>query len=134
MPMFLVYLEGAGEGCDYTIACNQKLTQLKAQTLEAATAEVVAMNLTEIKRARIIEASLIQPVDVDQWKRDAAEAQRKAESARAEARERAELERLSKKYPAECRSDKSAICRVCGQEKTIERGVVAREYCPTCGV
>lgn len=33
---FWVFLVGAGEGCDYTIACNQRLVPLDAEDRESA--------------------------------------------------------------------------------------------------
>lgn len=39
MSLYL-YMRQKGEGCDYTIGCAQKLVALKAETIEAALAEV----------------------------------------------------------------------------------------------
>lgn len=37
---FLLIAWGSGDGCDYTIGCNQRVTELKAKTLEEAQLEV----------------------------------------------------------------------------------------------
>lgn len=42
MSKFYLYLEGRGEGCDYTIACNERLVELQADSFEKALEEVLA--------------------------------------------------------------------------------------------
>lgn len=38
--MFIVLIEGSGEGCDYTIGCNKNWKKLEASTIEEAQREL----------------------------------------------------------------------------------------------
>lgn len=103
--VYYVHLIQHGEGCDYTIGCGHRLRSLKAKTYPEAHAEVDALlkeehtsEEREVEHVRILEVTNMHEVDVKAWYAGLG-MQRKAEELKAqEARERAELERLQKKY------------------------------------
>lgn len=103
---FYLFRNQAGGGCDYTIGCGKELTALRAQTLEEAIAEASGYdngyNIADVGEYTLDDAMIFAaPVHVFDLntmrieRRAAAEATSRAKE---EERERAELERLSKKY------------------------------------
>ncbi len=105
MSKFSVFMLGSGEGCDYTIGCNQKLVELKAKTREEALLEVAKVldyhgagsPEHRMKKVLLFEG---EPTvfDYDAWCEVRAEARRAEETAEAEKEERAQFERLKKKF------------------------------------
>jgi len=110
--MFYLYLDG-GEGCDDTLACNKLLKPMKAKTWdearkEAADDEELGDPTADPRRgygcgegimhkATILEVVRSEDVDIKAWaagRRREIEAEEKSE---ADARERAEFERLKAK-------------------------------------
>ncbi len=103
---------GRGEGCDYTIACNQRITPLKANTITEAFEECKTIVLDcnfvsdtenrrdEIRHAEIVivETKSAHILGVNEIITKMREGKQKAVEEEAEADERAEFERLSKKY------------------------------------
>ena len=98
--MCYVWLIGKGEGCDYSIACNECLRPLWAKDLERAKEElaVIVYEYGEIEDAVIIQASQLHVFDIDEHNA-AAEAilQKRAKEER-DAAEKDEFERLKAKF------------------------------------
>jgi hypothetical protein len=112
MKYFLVERQ-AGEGCDYTIGCGLRVTELSADSVEAATAAAVARidghpddgSAWQRDDCGVARAELLVVQDVVDLAQllNASAAQRKAKEERdsddkREASERAELERLKAKF------------------------------------
>lgn len=109
MTKFYLHCKQAGEGCDYMIGCGQKLSALRAQTLEAAVHEAIEVIVEdgglgdEHWNERVLDEALIfaapaHTVDLSALRAEAgAAAEAKARDVEL-ARERAEFERLSKKF------------------------------------
>lgn len=101
--MFIALLDQGG-GCDYTIGCDKNWVELKSESLEAAHKEladyIVENHMREEARLEIVTLLQAEEYDFDisavYAEADDAKASRKAEKKAAE--ERAELERLKKKY------------------------------------
>ena len=112
MSKYYLYLEQAGEGCDYMIGCGNKLVALMGQTYDDATAEACALFVGDdapyaldrddqvIAKAVVFEYCCA--LDLDQLKEQIAAAKKaaaeKSTAARQEQHERAELARLQAKY------------------------------------
>ncbi len=61
--MFVVIMNGTGEGCDYTIGCNLSFTELKANSWEKAKKEVAELiqdhgGTERISKVQILEVLL----------------------------------------------------------------------------
>jgi hypothetical protein len=103
---FYLWLEQEGGGCDYTIGCGLRLIALEATTLEEAETEAIREvgdgrnEERRTKTALVIEAVRVERVDVraHYLAEEAKRLQRECELT--EARERAELARLQKKFSA----------------------------------
>lgn len=101
---FYLWLEQEGGGCDYTIGCGLRLIALKARTLEEARVEAfreVGDGRNEegrIETALVIEAARVERMDVRAHYLAEESKRFQRESELAEARERAELARLQKKF------------------------------------
>jgi hypothetical protein len=72
--MFVAHIKQVGEGCDYTIACGQKLISLKATSMVAAGEEVRGLLASEysggdrrLESAVIYEISDTFQVPVEAW-------------------------------------------------------------------
>ena len=107
---FLVIKKMNGEGCDYTIGCGMTYDWIEADNTEHAEELVVYpdgrdewssvdpdkdMCLTEIL---IVPASDVHKVNVAEWSAKVKQANDKEASNRLDEKERAEYERLSKKF------------------------------------
>ena len=116
MSTFYLYEEQSG-GCDYSIACGQRLRVLKGATtmqeaiIVATSEEYLGCepgedygpissdpDEDELLRASVLEVSGIIEINLANFIRIAKERKDAIEAGAAEARERAELERLKAKY------------------------------------
>ena len=87
--MFFAHIKQSGEGCDYTIACGEKVVKLRANSMANAQEEVRSMLAHDytargdrhLESAIIYEVSDTFPVPVDAWyaELEAAARQREAE-------------------------------------------------------
>lgn len=109
---WLLWLEGEGEGCDYTIGCNTAVIQFDAPDL--ASAKDAAMQHLDdlgefsvsdddrgrprIARAHLIPADRLQTVPLDEWRAEARALSQAAQDAKARAERRAEYERLKTEF------------------------------------
>jgi len=71
MPRYYAWFKGGG-GCDYTIACNEKLVQLNATTEEEAWKEAKETWLYlggdhQIEEGILLEAGRGWAIPVDEW-------------------------------------------------------------------
>jgi hypothetical protein len=94
MVTYWLYLEGKGDGCDYTVGCNEKLTQLFAVSLRAAKAEALEElgyeegcldeepEPGEVESALIFEVSAFHEVDLEDLRAQRAAKAQRAEQAR----------------------------------------------------
>lgn len=111
MPKYLLVMWGSGEGCDYTIACNKNALALASDTLEEAIKEAKTVITPAepdrfdwdenkppyyLSTAMVVEkvADLNVEEIYDYCRRQTAT----RKSGDKEAKERAELERLKRKY------------------------------------
>lgn len=101
--MFYLFMKQEGEGCDYTIGCGRQLAQLEAETLEDAIAmavETYAIDDTgeqELEEAVIFGAP-VHTFDLPAMKHAQRVAKREQAKSESDDRERAEFERLRKKF------------------------------------
>ena len=109
--MFMAYVKQNG-GCDYTIACGETIWRLKASTREAAIKElkdkiIGKMEMPDCKyfegcwdisSATLFEFSGEEIIPVYKWYDEALKRVEEAKANLEEKDERAELERLKKKY------------------------------------
>ena len=109
--IYLLHEVQDGEGCDYTIGCGYRLTQLDADTMAGAIAEATGLDRhgspriqtsgeQRIKCATIYEVAAEHSIDIralDAERKFVAVASLREER---EASERAEYERLKGKYGA----------------------------------
>lgn len=99
--MFYAHLKQDG-GCDYTIACGEKLVELDAVTWEQAEAELRAW-LGEhqshyLDSAELLHVSSARDFDMPAYYRELAVQEAAEKRQQEEAGERAEFERLQKKF------------------------------------
>ena len=110
---FIAHITQYGEGCDYTIACAQKLIKLRAETMEQAITELTETireqytDDRQLERAVIYEVvdslnvdldSLYAEYDAEAEMREAERAQQRAEAeAKAAAKKLADLKARLKK-------------------------------------
>lgn len=95
-------------GCDYTIGCGVSVDTLKADSRDDAVEEVRAKfgigreereyDIEEISSVSLLEVTCEVEVDLDLIKDEIENAKTAAKAAALEAQEKAELERLYKKY------------------------------------
>lgn len=113
---YAIIIIGEGEGCDYTIGCNQKLVELEATDLEAARVEAKEIMLGEydpdenefyegyihirgedqIESAQLV--SIVEDLDIDGWLNEALTIVNEHINNKCEAEERALLKKLKEKY------------------------------------
>lgn len=110
MKKFILDLDGVGEGCDYTIGCNNSRHIIAAETMEAAEQEAIKLlgedwygDLHGIGDYKIAEAVLYEVadekrIDLDELRTAAAEEDQAEAEKKKEAEERAKLEELKAKY------------------------------------
>lgn len=107
---FLVIQTQTGQGCDYTIGCGTRADIMEADSLEIVQQMVLFPNGIDekavvfedgdgdyIKSIRIVKEGNWHEIDVEGLRRIKAEESEKSHAA-AEDSERAEYERLKKKY------------------------------------
>ena len=97
---FYVWCVGVGEGCGYSIACNERLRPLWSKDLDRAKEEVgvIIDEYPEIEDAVIIEAAHLHVFEIDEHNaKSAAEFQKTAQEER-DVSEKAEFERLKAKF------------------------------------
>jgi hypothetical protein len=105
MPFF-AHLKGPGEGCDYTIGCNEKFVALPlAANLEEAQAAVleeygscVTGAEPSVSSVIIYECALPIEVDVKAYIRKVADEAAAERRERENAKDRAEYEKLKRKF------------------------------------
>ncbi|HDR9106035.1 TPA: hypothetical protein QDB04_002892 [Burkholderia vietnamiensis] len=104
--MFIAHLKQSGEGCDYTIACGEKVVRLKATTWEEVPDEVRQhlensygpRSERRLARCTVYEVAESLEVPVDAWYSEIEDASRQAAEARKTAQRRAEYERLKREF------------------------------------
>jgi hypothetical protein len=107
---FYVYMKQQGEGCDYTIGCGQTVKTMEAESIEALE-EYLASEAAaedgrgfsfgsdyELRKCIIFPAETAHTVDVASYKKKYQQDLAKAKADAAEAKERAEFERLAAKF------------------------------------
>lgn len=118
---YYVIVKQDGEGCDYTIACGTKVLLLDVQSEEEALNEIRRMFNVDgiidskdgygdaafdirmdseqaIKSVTLLYTVSQTKIDLDQFRREIAAAETMRRLSKTEAHERAEFERLSKKF------------------------------------
>lgn len=105
MKDFFVYYKGRGYGCDYTIGCNLCVEKRAADSIEEVIEEITEeieespdYSEERIESITIIEVAQERKLDIESITSNIRQQQLAQEKAEEEARERAELERLKKKY------------------------------------
>lgn len=114
MPDFIAYLQGEGEGCDYTIGCNQELIILKAIKWKDAFEELKKIvigskddsyedgyNEPKIKEARLFKVQHEYSVPVEEWYKEAEGKIKNEEKIVKDTIEKEEYERLKSKFGEE---------------------------------
>ena len=96
--MFYLYLKGQGDGCDYTIGCNEKLIQLRAASLELAKAEAAEKITDRCDVNTLAEALLFEakPVNLGLMMEEMRENEEKAKKIEEIESKRAHLARLKR--------------------------------------
>lgn len=97
--VFYAFHKGRGEGCDYTIACNQRLERLKATTMEGAVIEACGEKWSDHDDERIETVTILRVVEEVDCAGRIAELRAKREAEKkgaARAAKLAEFERLKK--------------------------------------
>lgn len=114
---FLAHIQQSGEGCDYTIGCGHKVKIVEADTIEAAAHDILGApneygdwdgygnprlhgpsGEAALKSITLYEIANVTTVDLDaHWRVCTANEVAKKRAA-VEANERAEYERLQKKF------------------------------------
>lgn len=104
---FIAYVKGQGEGCDYTIGCNQRLHALDATDLDAARAETLALmpawtprDCDTIAAARIVVYEVAGEWDLAAELRAKVEADKAADAEARRAVKVREIERLQREIGA----------------------------------
>lgn len=100
--MFYVLLTGKGEGCDYSIACNQKWEILQAKTWEEANAEV-SKRLGDFKAigiasATILEVNKVERVNMLAWEANKLQMEKEVKEEKEKAERKAQYEKLKKEF------------------------------------
>ena len=107
---FLLLLLGRGEGCDYTIGCNLCVRVFEAVDAEAATrhaakeldemSEVGApgMDGYRVDRATLFQIGSESELPLNKWRQTQSEVRQAQAATENESRERADFERLQKKF------------------------------------
>ena len=109
--MFVAYVEGSGEGCDYTIGCNLAVKVLPEhiETMEQAIEYCTTLSyegedafldyaVEMVSSITVFEVADSQKVDIAAIKAAKRAEKRRIEEQRKEEQERAELARLKAQY------------------------------------
>lgn len=97
MPKFAVFMNQTGEGCDYMIGCGSRLDYLTAETIEEAREEaIVVASEYDDDEERALERILLVQVHSEIFRDELVKEAEEVDPV--EAKERAELERLKRKY------------------------------------
>lgn len=105
MKKFYAYFEGKGHGCDYTIGCNLRVEQYDAKDVQEVV-DIITEEIEEspdyaeerIEQVTIIEAASETTLDIFDLTSNIREKQLAEEQLKKEDEERAEYERLKKKF------------------------------------
>lgn len=106
---FIAYLEQAGEGCDYTIACGKRLYELSGSTREEAIESLRKMIFEDgsgygaesdyrLKRITLYEVADTDGIPINEWYAEYETNQKRLALEAASAQERALYDRLRQKY------------------------------------
>ena len=101
---YKAYLKQSGEGCDYTIACGQKVIDLKSNGLVGAQNELFKIIKEEyigeslLEYCEIYEINQTSVIDLNVWYASFRVEDMEKEQRKIEESELKELERLKKKY------------------------------------
>jgi len=109
MSKFIAYIQGAGEGCDYTIGCNLSVYFLPdhIETMEQAVEfcgtpqdedDFLGCSSEMVSQITVFEVINFENVDVGAVKAARKADRRRIANERKEQQERAELERLKARY------------------------------------
>lgn len=100
--IYYIFAEGPGEGCDYTIGCNQAFEELEATNMEeaqkAAREWYNDRSSESVESMTIIEVSNAIDCDIDGWLKEARDARAARKKVKDEAEKRATFERLKAKF------------------------------------
>ncbi len=100
---YYVYMIGKGEGCDYTMGCNNKLYALPGETFSEAlqaVSEHMGYDEYAVEDALIIEASKLVLFDVERYYADVEKKAQEADKQASEQAEKEQYERLKAKFEA----------------------------------
>lgn len=111
---YVLWFNGGNEGCDYTVSCNETLVPLKASNLDEAIEEARRFIIEDGDyycrdesskrvlhkgaRAALLQVSRIIAFDLPAIFAEVDEAAKKKLAEQSESAERAEFERLQKKF------------------------------------
>lgn len=104
MAKYIAYLEQAGEGCDYTIACGKLLIELESDDLHGALEEIKQMLKEEyhgeraLGRLRLFKIEEELPVDLRAIYRHFEEEKNKAKAEAKRLKDYNEYQRLKKQF------------------------------------
>ncbi|MFH2020098.1 MAG: hypothetical protein ABIJ34_01710 [archaeon] len=105
MNKYIAYIKQEGEGCDYTIACGEKVIEIDENNWREAHVNLVKLILedynddeTRLRSAILVEIAKHKEINLDLIYAEAeAEAKREYEN-REELNEKSEYNRLKKKF------------------------------------
>ncbi len=98
---YLLAIRGTGEGCDYTIGCNQKILTIEAENLEDALVQAEEYYVQRSGPERIESiwvCDILAELDVEEIWAEHLRAEEELEEEDLRAQELAELNRLKAKY------------------------------------
>lgn len=105
MKMYKVYIKERSEGCDYTIGCARTILTIQAESMSEAKekfAEEVKENHSHregrLKSAEIFEVAESVSIDMEEVYKRIDDDEYNERQTQAEAKERAEYERLKSKF------------------------------------
>lgn len=102
MKRYVLIFDQSGEGCDYTIHCGTATEEwVETEGLDPLVyvkARREYYGHESVEKARLFEIAREIPVPLSEWEKAEERARRASEEAEAEAAERAEFERLQKKF------------------------------------
>lgn len=113
MKRFLAHFKQRGEGCDYTIGCAHALREIEAESIEAAIGALANDYMAvdgdhryplsdrherELKSVVVYEVAQERPLPLVDLRNARAQREHEAKAASSEQHDRAEFERLQRKY------------------------------------
>ncbi len=100
MKKYKVYLKQAGEGCDYTIGCGQKLITIEAENIEKATDKLAKIiqedyscDETKLEKVEMYEVGVFGVLDIANFYKQLEEMEQKKINLEKEKPEKIEYER-----------------------------------------